>query len=202
MERNKTANYDRLGQFLQSYLQENRSYKAGTLYAAYVETHPEDKVTQKDFAMFLRYQVEKDDGMLKRTAHGIYEMRNDPSDRGITFPRKGRFDQAGQNIDIPYMDSIYVSSEDAALDKIYDDTINLMARMRFAVKSLQGYANPCPELQMELESYLAGMLKNMSRVADDVSGMMAWCEDHWDQITLARDVQDTDLAEDTLTMNM
>lgn len=202
MERKKTANYERLGQFLQSYLQENRCYKAGTLYEAYLESNPDDRVTQKDFAMFLRYQVEKNSGMLKRTAHGIYEMRSDPADRGITFPRKGRFDQAGQNLDILYMDSIYVGSEDAALDKIYDDTIKLMARMRFAVKSLQGYANPCPELQMELESYLAGMMKNMSRVADDVSGMMAWCEDHWDQIALARDVQDTDLAEEDMTLEM
>lgn len=202
MERKKTADYERLGQFLQSYLQENRCYKAGTLYEAYLESNPDDRVTQKDFAMFLRYQVEKNSGMLKRTAHGIYEMRSDPADRGITFPRKGRFDQAGQNLDILYMDSIYVSSEDAALDKIYDDTIKLMARMRFAVKSLQGYANPCPELQMELESYLAGMMKNMSRVADDVSGMMAWCEDHWDQIALARDVQDTDLAEEDMTLEM
>lgn len=202
MERKKTADYERLGQFLQSYLQENRCYKAGTLYEAYLESNPDDRVTQKDFAMFLRYQVEKNSGMLKRTAHGIYEMRSDPADRGITFPRKGRFDQAGQNLDILYMDSIYVGSEDAALDKIYDDTIKLMARMRFAVKSLQGYANPCPELQLELESYLAGMMKNMSRVADDVSGMMAWCEDHWDQIALARDVQDTDLAEEDMTLEM
>lgn len=202
MERKKTADYERLGQFLQSYLQENRCYKAGTLYEAYLESNPDDRVTQKDFAMFLRYQVKKNSGMLKRTAHGIYEMRSDPADHGITFPRKGRFDQAGQNLDILYMDSIYVSSEDAALDKIYDDTIKLMARMRFAVKCLQGYANPCPELQMELESYLAGMMKNMSRVADDVSGMMAWCEDHWDQIALARDVQDTDLAEEDMTLEM
>lgn len=202
MERNKAANYERLGQFLQAYLQESRCYKAGTIYEAYLVSNPNDKVTQKDFAMFLRYQVEKDDGMLKRTAHGIYEKRNNPNDRGITFPRKGRFDQAGQNLDILYMDSIYVSSEDAALDKIYDDTIKLMARMRFAVKSIQAYANPCPEMQMELESYLAGMMKNMDRVATDVSGMMAWCDDHWDQIALARDVQDTDLAEEDLTLEM
>lgn len=28
---------------------------------------------------------------------------------------------------------------------------------------------------------------------------MAWCDNHWDGISLARDVQDTDLAEDALT---
>lgn len=202
MERQKTANYEKLTAFIEGYLQENRSYKAGTLYGAYIDSNPEDEITQKDFAMFLRSQVEKEDGLLKRTAHGIYEMRTDPTDQGIRFPRKGRFDQAGQNLDILYMDSIYVSSEDAALDKIYDDSIKLMARMRFAIKSLQGYANPCPELQMELESYLAGMMKSMDKVATDVSAVMAWCDDHWDQIALARDVQDTDLAEETITMEM
>lgn len=202
MERQETADYEKLTAFLERYLQENRSYKAGTIYGAYQDSNPEDKITQKDFAMFLRSQVEKRDGLLKRTAHGIYEMRSDPSDQGVKFPRKGRFDQAGQNLDILYMDSIYVSSEDAALDKIYDDSIKLMARMRFAIKSLQGYANPCPDLQIALESYLAGMMKSMDKVATDVSGVMAWCEDHWDEIALARDTQDTDLAEETITMGM
>lgn len=202
MQRQETANYAELTAFIEGYLQENRSYKAGTIYAAYRESNPDSTIAQKDFAMFLRSQVEKQDGLLKRTAHGIYEMRSAPTDQGIRFPRKGRFDQAGQNLDVLYMDSIYVSSEDAALDKIYDDSIKLMARMRFAIKSLQGYANPCPELQMELESYLAGMMKSMDKVATDVSSVMAWCEDHWDEIALARDVQDTDLAEETMTIGM
>ena len=152
--------------------------------------------------MFLRYQVEKEDGLLKRTAHGIYEKRIIPQDRGITFPRKDRDIATNQNLDILYLDRIHVSPQDADLNKLYDDAINLMARMRYAVQGIQAYAHPCPEFQLELESYLAGMMKNMDRVATDISGVMAWCDDHMDEIALARDMEDSIPEDETMTLSM
>ena len=202
MERLKTANYEKLTAFIEEYLQQHQLYKAGTLYEAYTKMHPDDGVRQKDFAMFLRYQVEKEDGLLKRTAHGIYEKRIIPQDRGITFPRKDRDIATNQNLDILYLDRIHVSPQDADLNKLYDDAINLMARMRYAVQGIQAYAHPCPEFQLELESYLAGMMKNMDRVATDISGVMAWCDDHMDEIALARDVGNPISEEETMTLSM
>lgn len=202
MERLKTANYEKLTAFIEEYLQQHQLYKAGTLYEAYTHMHPDDGVRQKDFAMFLRYHVEKEDGLLKRTAHGIYEKRIIPQDRGITFPRKDRDIATNQNLDILYLDRIHVSPQDADLNKLYDDAINLMARMRYAVQGIQSYAHPCPEFQLELESYLAGMMKNMDRVATDISGVMAWCDDHFDEIALARDMEDSIPEDETMTLSM
>lgn len=194
--------YEALTAFLESHLQENQRYKAGRLYETYTEMYPEDGIRQKDFAMFLRYQVEKEDGLLKRTAHGIYEKRTDPDDHGIKFPRKDRDIATNQNLDILYLDRIHVSPQDADLEKLYDDTINLMARMRYAVKNIQGYAQPCPEFQLELESYLAGMMKNMDNAATGVSAIMAWCDDHFDEIALARDIGTEEPEEETMMLQM
>ena len=202
MERLKTANYEMLTAFIEKHLQSGQRYKAGTLYETYTELHPEDGVRQKDFAMFLRYQVEKEDGLLKRTAHGIYERRTDPQDRGITFPRKDRDIATNQNLDILYLDRIHVSPQDADLNRLYDDAINLMARIRYAVQGVQAYAHPCPEFQLELESYLAGMMKNMDSVATGVSAVMAWCDDHMDEIALARDMEESAPVEETMTMQL
>ena len=152
--------------------------------------------------MFLRYQVEKEDGLLKRTAHGIYEKRTDPDDHGIKFPRKDRDIATNQNLDILYLDRIHVSPQDADLEKLYDDTINLMARMRYAVKNIQAYAQSCPEFQLELESYLAGMMKNMDNAATGVSAIMAWCDDHFDEIALAHDIGTEEPEEETMMLQM
>ena len=202
MDRQITANYEALTAFLESHMQENQRYKAGRLYETYREMYPEDGIRQKDFAMFLRYQVEKEDGLLKRTAHGIYEKRTDPDDHGIKFPRKDRDIATNQNFDILYLDRIHVSPQDADLEKLYDDTINLMARMRYAVKNIQAYAQPCPEFQLELESYLAGMMKNMDNAATGVSAIMAWCDDHFDEIALARDIGTEEPEEETMMLQM
>jgi len=77
-----------------------------------------------------------------------------------------------------------------------------MARIRYAVKNIQAYAQPCPEFQLELESYLAGMMKNMDNAATGVSAIMAWCDDHFDEIALARDIGTEEPEEETMTLQL
>ena len=100
------------------------------------------------------------------------------------------------------MEGIVINPQDTGLDKLYDDAMTLMARMRYAVKNIYEYAKPCPEYQPELESLLIGTMKNMDRVATDISAVMAWCDDHMDEIDLARDMEDSPSEDETMTLQM
>lgn len=202
MERQKTANYEMLNDFIEKHMQVNQRYNVRDIYKTYKEAHPEDAIGQKDFAMFLRYNVEKENGLLKRTAHGIYEKRINPQEYSVKFPRKKPDNNINQILDDPYMEGIVINPQDTGLDKLYDDAMTLMARMRYAVKNIYEYAKPCPEYQPELESLLVGTMKNMDRVATDISAVMAWCDDHMDEIDLARDMEDSPSEDETMTLQM
>ncbi len=142
MERQKTANYEMLNDFIEKHMQVNQRYNVRDIYKTYKEMHPEDAIGQKDFAMFLRYNVEKENGLLKRTAHGIYEKRTNPREYSVKFPRKKPSNNINQILDDPYMEGIVINPQDTGLDKLYDDAMTLMARMRYAVKNIYEYVPP------------------------------------------------------------
>lgn len=194
MERREPANLEYLTRFLKSYMKENAPYRAGTMYQDYIRSCteaglPDQTISQKDFAMLLRAQVEKEDGLLKRTAYGVYEIRTDPADRGLVYPRKTRMDANPLEIDARYFQGIPVTQEDAQLDKIYDDATKLMARMQAAFFTLQQYAEIYPEMKLEVSSFHAATLKRMDDVASDISAVMAWCEDHSEELDIAQEVK-------------
>ena len=87
MTQSNESKWNNLRNFIDGYLQEGTSYRAGSIYEAYLNEGGSATVTRKDFEMFLRDQVMKDDGMLKRVSHGVYEIRTDPNDRGVLFTR-------------------------------------------------------------------------------------------------------------------
>ena len=75
--------------FLENYLQRDVTYRAGSIYEAYLNEGSSAEITRKDFEMFLRDQVIKDDGLLKRVSHGVYEIRTNPPRPGHTLhPRE------------------------------------------------------------------------------------------------------------------
>lgn len=181
-------------QFLQSYLKEGVQFKAAEAYYEFMKSNlAEDdlgkSISQKDFAMYLRTEVLKSDGLLKRTAHGIYEKRLDADDQGVTFARKNQQLEREYEIHDAYIDSIPITQADAKLEKICEDAVLLTARIRMAMKALQQISEVYPEFALELTSYSAGMMKDMDRVTTGISAMMAWCEDHTNEILVAGDVQ-------------
>lgn len=42
----------------------------------------------------------------------------------------------------------------------------------------------------------------MDRVATDISAVMAWCDDHMDEIDLARDMEYSPSEDETMTLQM
>ena len=72
MTQRTESKWQTLRYFLEGYMQEDTTYRAGAIYEAYLNEGGSAEITRKDFEMFLRDQVMKDDGMLKRTSHGIY----------------------------------------------------------------------------------------------------------------------------------
>ena len=71
MTQSNESKWNNLRNFIDGYLQEGTSYRAGSIYEAYLNEGGSATVTRKDFEMFLRDQVMKDDGMLKRVSHGV-----------------------------------------------------------------------------------------------------------------------------------
>lgn len=165
-----------LRHFLEGYLQENTSYRAGAIYEAYLNDGGSAEISRKDFEMFLRDQVMRDDGLLKRTSHGVYEIRTDPADRGVLFTR------GSQNTEQPSID----------LDKILDDSVELTAKIKAVFDSLNKLDGIPFPAQMELSRLKASLLHSMDAAVTGITATMSWCEDNMDM----------DTTEETETMNM
>ena len=165
-----------LRHFLEGYLQENTSYRAGAIYEAYLNDGDSAEISRKDFEMFLRDQVMRDDGLLKRTSHGVYEIRTDPADRGVLFTR------GSQNTEQPSID----------LDKILDDSVDLTAKIKAVFDSLNKLDGIPFPAQMELSRLKASLLHSMDAAVTGITATMSWCEDNMDM----------DTTEETEIMNM
>lgn len=167
-------------QFLAEYLQMEQQYKAGALYQAFEDQYGA-VTTRKDFEMFLRYEVLKDDGCLKRTAHGIYELRTDPHDRGVLFKR----DKSPVASMDPMDDILYrqyrIDPTKESFDDILDDALRLTARVR----ALLAYTEETPSLWLterkELDAIRKTTLKSMDDAVSGLTAAMAWCEDHLEE---------------------
>jgi len=147
--------------FLEGYLQENVAYRAGSIYEAYLDENSSSGVTRKDFEMFLRDQVIRDDGLLKRVSHGVYEIRTDPRDRGILFTRS----QGPEKLDI-------------SLAGILDDSMELTGRIKAVFDHLDRLDGIPFPAQMELSRVKASLLRGMDQAVTGVTATMVWCEDN------------------------
>ena len=170
------SKWQTLRHFLEGYLQENTSYRAGAIYEAYLNDGGSAEISRKDFEMFLRDQVMKDDGMLKRTSHGVYEIRTDPADRGVLFTRGSQ------------------SSEQPSIDlaEILDDSVELTAKIKAVFDSLNKLDGIPFPAQMELSRLKVSLLHNMDSAVTGITATMSWCEDNMDM----------DTTEETETINM
>ena len=167
MTQKNESKWQSLRNFLAGYLQENTSYRAGAIYEAYLNEGGSAEISRKDFEMFLRDQVMKDDGMLKRTSHGIYEIRTDQSDRGVFFAR------GSQSTEQPSID----------LAEILDDSVELTAKIRSVFDSLNKLDGIPFPAQMELSRLKASLLHSMDSAVTGITATMSWCEDNMDMDT-------------------
>ena len=176
MTQKTESKWQTLRHFLEGYLQENTTYRAGAIYEAYLNEGGSAEITRKDFEMFLRDQVMKDDGLLKRTSHGVYEIRTDPSDRGVLFTR------GTQSSEKP----------DINLAEILDDSVELTAKIKAVFDNLNKLDGVPFPAQMELGRLKASLLHSMDTAVTGITATMAWCDDNMDM----------DTAEETESMNM
>lgn len=176
MTQKTESKWQALRRFLEGYLQEDTTYRAGAIYEAYLNEGGSAEITRKDFEMFLRDQVMKDDGMLKRTSHGVYEIRTDPNDRGVLFTR------GTQSAEKP----------DINLAEILDDSVELTAKIRSVFDSLNKLDGIPFPAQMELSRLKASLLHNMDSAVTGITATMSWCEDNMDM----------DTTEESESMNM
>lgn len=156
------AKWQTLRNFLGSYLKENTNYRAGTIYEDYLNEDNAENITRKDFEMFLRDQVIKDNGLLKRVSHGVYTMRTSPEDKGVSFGRENN------------------KVKEITLDEILDDSVDLSNKIKIMfdkLKSLDGIPFPA---QMELNRLKALLGNSVDTAITCITATMAWCEDNID----------------------
>lgn len=168
MKQSEESKWKTLRNFIDGYLQEGTSYRAGAIYEAYLNEGGSSAITRKDFEMFLRDQVMKDDGLLKRVAHGVYEIRTDPNDRGVLFTRGS---------------SKTAESNEISLDEILDDSIELSAKIKTAVEYLDNQDGVPFPAQMEMRRLKALLTQSMDTTITGVTAVMAWCDDNLDMDT-------------------
>ena len=176
MTQKTESKWQTLRRFLEEYMQEDTTYRAGAIYEAYLNEDGSAEISRKDFEMFLRDQVMKDDGMLKRTSHGVYEIRTDPADRGVLFTR------GSQSAEQPSID----------LAEILDDSVELTAKIKAVFDSLNKLDGIPFPAQMELSRLKASLLHSMDSAVTGITATMSWCEDNMDM----------DTTEETETINM
>ena len=160
----KEAKWNTLRTFIDGYFKADTNYRAGAIYEAYLNGGGTSVITRKDFEMFLRDQVIKDDGLLKRVSHGVYAIRNNPDDKGVFFPRNG----AEKNT-VP---------KEISLDEILDDSFDLLSKMRHVFNKLEKLDGISFPAQMELKSFKTSFNKSMDTAITGISAVMAWCEDN------------------------
>ena len=164
MTQKTESKWQTLRHFLEGYLQENTSYRAGAIYDAYLNEGGSAEISRKDFEMFLRDQVMKDEGMLKRVSHGVYEIRTDPNDRGVLFTRGS---QSAENLTID-------------LAELLDDSVELTGKIRAVFASLDKLDGVSFPAQMELSRLKASLLRSTDSAVTGITATMSWCEDNMD----------------------
>ena len=161
MIKNNESKWQTLRKFLDDYLQENTQYRAGAIYQAYIDKNESTNISRKDFEMFLRDQVMKNDGLLKRVSHGVYEIRTDPNDKGMMFSR-----------------SANAETRTITLDEILDDSVELASKINTVLKHLKCQSDIPFSAQMELKRLDSSLMHSIDTAITSITSVMAWCEDN------------------------
>lgn len=167
-----------LQSFLETYMEKNISYRAGAIYEAFInENGGQSNMTRKDFEMFLRHQVMKDDGMLKRVAHGIYQIRTDPNDRGILFTEAYGKHRYGSIVNDPLYSPLSADGTEISLDDLLDDALDLTRKIEFVLNQINKNHLTYAE-EHELKKLRNSLLKSMDTTVTGITAIMAWQENH------------------------
>lgn len=175
-EKNPLTVMDKIKEFLEKHVQEDKQYKAATLYEAFTEENGKGIISQKDFAMYLRLQVIRDDGILKRSSHGVYEMRTNPMDKGLSFPRqKSALDELTLEND-PLLDNIYIKDGEVDLNKVFDDLRVLTVQFKKALDDIEKQVHT-HEGHTTVRHLRKSMMKELDELLTGATALMAFQED-------------------------
>ena len=177
---------DSFQDFIKRYMQKGMQYRAGDIFRAYLAEYRifdvrENVKNRKAFEMFLRSQTLKEDGYLKRAAHGVYEIRTDPNDRGISFPRTNSNKQKISTMTDLLLLYRSPKKKENSLEEILEDCLDLTANIKAVFKQLKMQDEMPNECRIELAKIENRLLESMDHAVTGVSAAMAWCEDYMDE---------------------
>ena len=174
-------NYDKTNlvkSFLLKHLKDKQQYKVSSLYEAFTAEHGEI-MNQKAFAMCLRIQVVCDGGILRRNSHGIYELRTDPIDKGISFTRRRSILEEISLDGDPLLDGVYIKDGQIDLYKIFDDLRVLTVAYNKAIDDIEKkvYTH---EGETAIRYLRQSMMKEFDALFTGATALMAFQEDLMD----------------------
>ena len=175
--------WENMKQFLADYLQTGQQYKAGTVYQVYTEAYGAE-VSRKDFEMFLRSEVMRDDGILRRAAHGIYELRMVPEDRGVLFTRGKAISDISDITDDVLYSRYKTDPKNENLYAILDDALHLTERFRVVLEGVEKLPDLLPVERKELSAIRVSTLRSMDNAVSGITAAMAWFEDHLEEYAI------------------
>lgn len=171
-----------------------QKYKAASLYESFVQEYGAEEINQKDFAMYLRLQVERNNGILKRSSHGVYELRTDPSDKGISFSRDSK------EMDIPPFEEdeliagICKEEGKADLNELFNDILIMASRLQNTAKLMENQAATSTDLG-ELQQLRKCISKELDELITSTSALIAWDTDHQVIISSRKELKNMSIQE-------
>lgn len=174
--KNPLTAMSRVKEFLTEFMKDHKSYKVASLFEEFTKANGKDVISQKDFAMYLRLEVIRDDGMLRRNSHGVYELRTDPMDKGLSFPRrKSLIEDIALDGD-PLLDGVYIKDGQVDLYKIFDDLRVVTVAFKKALDDIEKSVNT-PEGHTTVRHLRNSMMKELDCLFTGATALMAFQED-------------------------
>lgn len=178
--------WDSFQDFIKEYMQKGTQYRAGAIFQAYLEEHcihdcREDIKFRKSFEMFLRSQTLEEDGFLKRSAHGVYEIRTDSNDRGVSFPRTVSGKQKVSTMTDILSFYRRPRKKENSLEEVLEDCLDLAANIKAVFYQLNKQDEIPNECRIEFTKIEKRLLESVDRAITELSVAMAWFEDYTDK---------------------
>lgn len=174
-----------VSEITKSMIQDGKPHKAGELYERFVEqtggigTNGK-QISRSEFETRLRVMVMQEDGFIKRTAFGVYQIRSSPEDRGLIVCNKPRQEaNALEKNDWEILSGIAAQStiEISTLEETLAATCKIAEKLRDTFQTMDQYPEIADDQKKELASIRKATLSQLDQAVTGISATIAWLED-------------------------
>ena len=179
------TNQDFVREVTKSLIQDGKPHRAGDLYERFVEQTGGigvngKPISRREYETRIRALVMQEDGFIKRTAFGIYQMRSSAGDRGLIVCNKPRQNAAAFAKDDPeILDDVVPQAldEHPTLEEILTDACKMTSKLKTVFEQMARSREVSLEQKRELVSIRKATLSQVHQAITGITAAMAWVED-------------------------